>query len=237
MSPFTHYLRCEHLAPFLEAVRHQEPQLLLAFGDSNTCNAQYSAGAKQWGELLHSELRDQCSSQSLLFLNSGISGDCTVRGLRRWHSDVARFAPDCAIFAMGTNDRRLAAAEFRAAVERCLDRFAALGTRVLIRTPVPIMENEPKPAHLWRDDGALGERVAILRAIAEERALPLCDVYAHWHALEAAGTLSIGALMRDPVHTNGAGHQQVCRSVLPAFGCTPTFSWERAEASAASPGA
>ena len=219
--------RCAQLTPFLDAIRAQEPQLLLIFGDSNTANAHFTRGSKQWGELLHQELRDQCQSQSVLYLNSGISGDCTVRGLKRWHSDVARFQPNCAIFAMGTNDRRLKDAEFRAAVHRALDGFARLGSRVLVRTPIPILEKEPAPAHLWLTDSPLRERAQALCDIARERDLPLCDVYGHWHAQSADGTLDAGPLFADAVHSSALGHQHVARSILPAFGLAPTFCWER----------
>ena len=219
----THIHRCEVLHTFCEAIRQGEPTLFTTFGDSNTCNAHYSQGDKQWGELLHSELRDQLGSQSVLYLNGSISGDCTIRGLKRWYSDFDRFHADL-IFAMGTNDRRLKPAEFHDAIERTLDRCEAMGTRVLMRTPIPIIEFEPAPAHLWPDDKDLRERVDIIREIADTYALPLVDVYADWWDQEKAGTLNAPELFGDAVHTNGNGHRQVARSILPAFGLEPTFT-------------
>ena len=221
------FKRCENLQPFIDAISHEEPGLLCLFGDSNTCNTDFTKGAKQWGELLHSELRNQYSTQSVLLINAAISGMDTIGGLQRWHSDIARFQPDCAIYSHGSNDaNRVSADEFRDAMNRSLDKFAAMGTRVLVRTPVPVLEYEPKPGHIWHENVKADKIREIILEIADQRQLACVDVYAQFLAAEKEDNFDFESLMHDAVHTNALGHQMVYRCVAPAFGLKPHLSWE-----------
>ncbi len=227
-SPFArHVERAEKLAPFCERLRRKEHALLLALGDSNTCNTTFTRGGKQWPELLHSELRDHFGTQSVLLLNSGISGHDCQDVLRRLETDALRFRPDLTVLCLGSNDVRLTVDVFRAGMNEIIDRIEAGGGQVLLRTPTPIVEVEPPPKHLWTNDTEQRARIEIIREIAAERSLAFVDTYAQWWELEAAGWLPVNGLMHDQVHTNAIGHQIVCRGLLPAFGAPPTFAWER----------
>jgi lysophospholipase L1-like esterase len=222
------FLRCHELKGFLEDVRKKSPKLMLSFGDSNTCNAHYAEGSKAWGELLHSEMRDQLQSQSLLYLNSSISGDCVKKGLARWETDVHRFQPDLAFFCMGSNDaKRLSPELFRELTNEVLDRFKAMGTLVVMRTPIPVMEYDPKPEHFWDGDRQLKGLCSVIRDIADERELPFVDVYRRWWALESEGKIEVGHMYTDAVHANAKGHQIVCQTMLKAFGLSSDFVWQR----------
>lgn len=220
--------RTEPLAAFGAWLREGKHALLLALGDSNTCNTGFTRGAKQWPELLHSELRDRYQTQKILLVNSGISGDTVHNALQRWHTDVARFMPTLAIVCFGSNDaNKLDDAEFAEGLAEIVDRLQALSCGVLLRTPTPIMEFKPEPGHIWKEDRKLKRRVEQILELAARRELPCVDVYAHWCALEAAGELRMPELMTDAVHTNAAGHAMVFRSLAPAFGLPPVLAWER----------
>ena len=222
--------RPELLKPFLEAIRQQEPILLCALGDSNTCNANFTSGGKQWFEHLHSELRNQYNTQSILALNSGISGNTILDGLKRFHTDVGRFRPDCCIIAMGSNDsNKITNDEFRDGMRRCIDRLLTMGTQVVIRTTQPVCEWEPAPGHIWSGDVALKERNQVNEELADEYQVSFVDVYRQWCDWEKKGDLAIHELMYDAVHYNTAGHQQIYRSIAPLFSLTPDFYWERDE--------
>lgn len=228
----TYLSNCQKLQPFVERIKNHEHVLLLAYGNSNTCNAQFTRGGKQWPELLHSELRDQLSTQSILMLNSGISGDTALDGLARFETDVARFKPDCTIVRMGSNDaKRLSETEFYDAMALTLDKLSQLDSLPLLLTSTPVLEYEPKPGHIWQGDFSRREKMDVIRRIAGERQCPFVDIDAHWHDLEKDGKLPLEELMTDAVHTNALGHQLVCRTVAPAFGLQPTFTWERADRS------
>ena len=76
------YRRLDRLAALNARLAAGEPTMLVALGDSNTCNTKFSAGAKQWPELLHERLKDHHRHQRVLLLNSGVSGDCVERVLQ-----------------------------------------------------------------------------------------------------------------------------------------------------------
>ena len=220
--------RSEHLQRFLDMLKHQEPCLLSAFGDSNTCNTNFTNGGKQWIEHLHSELRNHYSTQAILVSNAGVSGNTVLDGLKRFHTDVERFRPDCCIIAMGSNDaKRVSNEDFEAGLHRCVDRLEAIGCIPVIRTSTPVLEYEPKPGHIWRGAQELEEKMAINLKVAAERNLAAVDVYRYWNDLETTGQLPLESLMHDAVHTNAQGHELVFKSIAPLFGLDGLFPWER----------
>lgn len=208
--------RCGTLQAFLGRVRAKVPTLLLALGDSNTNNTGFTAGAKQWPELLHSRIKDACASQSLLLVNAGVSGDAVTEAEARYATDVYRFRPELVILCLGSNDaNRLSDDAFRDGLGRLLDRLDRDGARVLLRTPTPVWERQP--SRIWPDDVKLRTKVEIIRRLADERALPFVDTYAWWCDLETRGDLVMERLMTDEVHTNAAGHALVEAQLAYAF--------------------
>ena len=229
MNPYIY--RCHKLKRFTDMLANKEPCLLSALGDSNTCNTNFTQGAKQWIEHLHSELRNHYNTQKVLLCNAGVSGDTILDGLKRFRSDVERFRPDCCIVAMGSNDaKRVSNQDFEAGLHRCIDRLETLGCSILVRTSTPVLEYEPQPGHIWQGASELCEKNAINLKVAEDRDLAAVDVYRYWADLEAAGMLDLGSLMHDAVHSNGRGHELVFRSIAGAFGLDARFSWEHTEA-------
>jgi lysophospholipase L1-like esterase len=224
-----HMAHLQRLEPFVELVRSGRPSLAVAFGDSNTCNTNFTRGAKQWPELLHTMLCNHFQTLQIRLVNSGVSGDCVRRALARWEVDVARFRPDLLIVAFGSNDaNRLGDDEFESGLRQICRRGRGAGAAVLLRTVTPLMEYEPAPPHLWADDERLRAKIEITRRVAAEEDVAFADVYADWWAREERGELAVAELMADAVHTNAAGHRQVARSLAPAFGLAPTFAWEQA---------
>jgi acyl-CoA thioesterase I len=214
-----HTANTKALIPFLENLRADRHQLMVAIGDSNTNNTNFTDGAKQWPELLHSRLKDACSTQKLLLVNAGVSGDTIHGALERFEQHVARFKPNLVILCFGSNDANRATDDaFRSDLETCLDRISAAGSLVLLRTPTPIVEMEPRPPHLWQADTALQTKVAVIQAIARERKLPFVDIYQLWKDEERQQTLACVPLFGDAVPTNAAGPRRVYEDLLPAFG-------------------
>lgn len=212
-----HVRQAEKLYPFLAKLRAHQPAMLITLGDSNTCNADFSGGAKQWPELLHTALKERFGYQELMLFNAGICGDTVVEALARLDRDVLRFQPDLVIVCFGTNDRKLEVVAFRRGLQELVQRIEATGATVLLRTPLPIMELEPAPPHIWKNDGELRDRLAVVREVAEARVLAFVDNYAAWCEGEAQGRLVMGELMADPIHSNAAGHRLIFEQLLEAF--------------------
>jgi len=232
----SHVLNAHVLEPLLARIRRKELAVLVALGDSNTCNASFTAGFKQWPELLHSELRIACVSQRILMVNAGMCGDTARGGLARLDSDVLRFQPSLTMVAFGSNDApRVTPAQFAEHMDAMVDRLQCAGSLVLLRTSPPVMELQPSPPHIWTNDEVHWRLMDDLRAMAERRGLPLVDHHRWWRDLEEQGKLHIADLMHDCVHPNAAGHQLLARQMGQAFGLPEKLHWERGEGEA--PGA
>lgn len=191
-----------------------EAVTIVCLGDSNTDNTGFTAGSKQWPELLHTALKMHYANIRVRVYNAGVSGDAVPEALARYERDVARLQPDLVIVCLGSNDSdRVSDADFRTGMNSLLDRINALPAACLLRTPTPVLEKRPQGHRIWTGDQPLVDKVLILRELARERALPLHDTFAQWHALEATGAWSIGAWMDDEVHTNAAGHRLVASQV------------------------
>jgi lysophospholipase L1-like esterase len=220
--------RAEGIRPFIDALAAKKHQVLVALGDSNTCNTAFTAGGKQWPELLHSELRDRYGTQEITLVNAGVSGDAVTEALKRLERDVLRYRPDLTMVCLGSNDAgRLSDEQFRAGLEEIIERVQAAGSLVVVRTPSPIVEHKPPPKHLWGGDATLRAKNAITREVAARRSLPLIDTYEQFWARERAGALDSGALYCDEVHLNAEGHRLMARGMAPAFGLDGAFAWER----------
>jgi acyl-CoA thioesterase I len=218
MPAAIHAVNSASLHPFLAKLRQGEPALIVAFGDSITCNSNCTNGAKQWPELLHTAIKDRFDNQAILLVNAGIGGETVLDGLRRLDRDVLRFRPDLTVVGFATNDSwRCTDVEFRDGIEQLCDRLAGGGSTILLRTAPPIMEREPPPPHLWRADHALRAKLEIIRNVAHTRQLALCDHYAAWLALEDQGRLLMENLMADEWHPNAVGHRLMFDQLLSLF--------------------
>jgi lysophospholipase L1-like esterase len=223
-------LHPEGLEPVTRRLRESTDTTIVALGDSNTCNATFTGGAKQWPELLHAELRIHFATQRVLLVNAGICGDTARGGLARLKTDVLRFSPHLTIVSFGSNDaKKVSREEFGEQINEMVDRLHKGGSAVLLRTAPPVMELEPPPPHIWRVDDAHRELMEVNRQVAVERRLPFVDNFGMWYDLEDQGKLNIASLMHDCVHTNARGHALIARQIAPAFGMPPSLHWERSE--------
>ncbi len=223
----------QHLVPIVDRIRRRDLVVMVALGDSNTCNASFTDGAKQWPELLHSELRIGLVSQRVLMVNVGICGDTAAGGLARLDTDVLRFAPSLVFVSFGSNDaQRVPPEEFRGQLETLVERVQQTGAVVALRTSPPVMELEPAPPHIWRNDDAHWRLMEVNREVAEGRGLPLIDHHLWWRRLEESGELRIGELMHDCVHPNACGHRLLARQMCAGFGLPVQLHFERGEGEA-----
>lgn len=215
----TYFLHTEKLNPFLDKLTAGRRMVMVFLGDSNTNNTNFTAGAKQYPELLHSKIKDHYNTQRLLMVNAGVSGDTIIDGLVRFTHDVGRFSPDLVVLAMGTNDSGpLSDVRFMDGMSQCIDRIEELGAIPLVRTPTPIVEYKPAPYHLYKNDVKLKAKVMAIRELVNRREIPMIDIYQMWHDAGEKETLDCSSLFCDEVHLNAAGHVRMFEDMLPLFG-------------------
>ncbi len=144
-------------------------------------------------------------SAPINIINAGISGDNADNATGRLDRDVLSFSPDLVIICFGLND----SASGENGVERygnCMKKLVMrckeAGAEVIIMTPNAVSDKlSPHVVNMGQpfvkkcveanikiyDDGVLDLYVEKARAVAKECGVPLCDVYAKWKALSAAG--------------------------------------------------
>ena len=135
-------------------------------------------------------------------INSGISGDNAVNGLSRIDRDVLCFNPDLVVVGFALNDS--CAGEdgkdrYYNAMSGIVDRVLKSGAECILLTPN--MMNVKTSCHLKGDlflnlaktfanvqnSGMLTDYVNIIKRIATEKDVPICDIYKSWIAMSEAG--------------------------------------------------
>ena len=138
----------------------------------------------------------------LNIINSGISGDNAVGALARIERDALNYNPDLVVVGLALNDSTAGMEkldEYRSAMTEIVKRVKNAGAECILLTPN--MMNEYVSCHIFDDltkniaegckkvqvEGVLDAYVEVIRDIAKEQGVKLCDVYAKWKAMSRAG--------------------------------------------------
>ena len=158
-----------------------------------------SAYSTAVGEILHTLY----PSVQVNIVNCGISGDSAVGGAARLERDVLSHRPDLAVLSFGLNDAtrgREGLSDYVSALEEMMEKLRAAGAEVIFLTQnfmctgvSPHIMNEPRFVSLAerfaeiQKSGVLGEYFAAAREVCRKTGAHLCDLYAVWEAMAAAG--------------------------------------------------
>lgn len=141
-------------------------------------------------------------SVQINIINSGISGDNAVRGAERLERDVLRYQPDLAVISYGLNDctRGLEKlSDYTTALSNIFDRLQKAGieciflTENMVNTYVDCNIHDPlliQTAEFlipFEKDGILAAYFEAAKAVAAQYGVKVCDCYAKWRTLAAAG--------------------------------------------------
>ena len=135
-------------------------------------------------------------------INSGISGDSAPSGLQRLDRDILSYHPDLVVLGFALNDSTFGLEgleQYYNAMTELVKRVKASGAECIVLTPN--MMNTNTSCHLRDDlfiglaerfakiqnDGTLDTYVDTVRKVARENDVVLCDVYAKWKNMQAAG--------------------------------------------------
>ena len=135
-------------------------------------------------------------------INSGISGDCATGGLERLERDVLQYKPDLVVvgFALNDSTRGLEALnEYCDTMEQILQKIQEFGAECIVLTPNmmntgvgrlvndEISLNVANTCGAVQNDGTLDKYVEGLKAVAAKKNVKVCDIYAQWKNMYAAG--------------------------------------------------
>lgn len=135
-------------------------------------------------------------------INAGVSGSNAPHGLERLERDVIRHNPDLTVVCFGLNDcgkREEGLNEYLSALGEILDRLKSAGGEIIFMTPnmmatgVSCRETDPlfrqiaEKISTLQNDGVLDMYIDSAKALCKEKNIPVCDCYAKWKAMDAAG--------------------------------------------------
>lgn len=135
-------------------------------------------------------------------INAGIGGDVAPHGLERLDRDVISHRPDLAVVCYGLNDAwggldGLPA--YEEALGAILDRLSAAGIETLFLTPNMMctevschLQDEAilemaRGAVQLQNSGVMDRYMESAKTVCARRGVPVCDCYAEWKLLQAAG--------------------------------------------------
>jgi lysophospholipase L1-like esterase len=131
-------------------------------------------------------------------INAGIQGLRSPRLLQVFREHWLALEPDILVVNLSNNDKDAEA--FAQALNGFVDVAAEHGIRVLFSLEANSIERRPAPP-----------MNATMRAVAEERGIPIVDVHG-----ALARQYDGGFLWWDPVHPTTLGHRLIAETLLPA---------------------
>lgn len=197
-----------------------KPKRVIFFGDSIT-----EAGVHPSGYI--SQIRDSIVQQGKAadydIIGTGIGGNKIYDLYLRLESDVLEKKPDLVFIYVGVNDvwhkkifgTGTDAPKFRQFYEALIRKIQANGAKVVLCTPACIGEKTDYTNSL---DGELNQYAQIIRDMAKQLDLPVCDLRKAFLAYNLANNtqnLESGILTTDGVHLNEKGNQLVAKLMLP----------------------
>lgn len=156
-----------------------------------------------YGSKLKRLLNGLYPSVQFNLINAGISGDSAKGGLKRLDRDVLSFHPDLVVVGFALNDAALmgqkGVEDYKATMSKILRRIAETGAEAIVLTPnamctevschlteKPLLKLAKNFAKL-QNDGVLTLYAEAAKDVAEKNGAAVCDVYAEWEKMIAAG--------------------------------------------------
>ncbi|MBR6547917.1 MAG: GDSL family lipase [Clostridia bacterium] len=152
---------------------------------------------------LHRILSNLYSNVPFHFINAGISGGTAGNGAARLERDVLRYSPDLCVVCFGLNDScnlsDQALDDYGAALTEIFTRLQQAGVEAILMTPnmmctkvfpdfeKPILTQVAQSVQQVQTSGRLAAFVDCAKNVARSHNVPICDCYAKWEQLAAAG--------------------------------------------------
>lgn len=194
---------------------------IVFFGDSIT-----AAGSLPGGYIYLIDEVVQAETAEVDVIASGVEGDDVRNLLDRVGPDVLNRSPGVVVIFIGVNDaasvsdgaEAVGTTSFRSGLVELIERVAQSGARAVVCTPAVLDEH---PYDGSRDNRLLDEFATVVREIAAERGLPVCDLrrsFTEYLSIHNPQDLSEGILTLDGVHFNSAGNRLAARVILETLG-------------------
>ena len=199
----------------VERIKDQDYYKIVLFGASNTERYMPSV---HWGDVLQVGLRTKFGKYCHV-INSGISGNNTIRALERFDRDVAAFAPDIVIITFAGNDcnpaKLVSIPDFSANLTKIVANVRALNAIPVLQTYYKINYADDKTGRAESFDCYMDA----IRDVAIKHDVFLVDQYKYFDALPH-DTL-IYKMLLNPLHVNESGNIFMGVNLLYHLGIDP----------------
>ena len=162
-------------------------------------------------------------------INAGISGDNAPNAVKRLGRDLLPYKPDLTIVCFGLNDMYFGMeklADYKAGLSTIVDRLLEIGSDVILMTP-PMAATYKHPlvqgaefgevaqhyARIWQD-GTVHAYMQVVRDVAAEKGVKLCDCFAKWERMYHAGVDTTKLLSNYINHPVRDLHPLIAHSLL-----------------------
>ncbi len=185
-----------------------EPVTIVCFGDSVTGLYYHTGGRRAYTDLLQLAIQRVYPSAEVTTFNAGISGNTTRDGLTRIDADVLAKKPSVVTVMFGLNDiTRVTINDYRANLLTIVEKIRGAGAEVVLCTPNSVITTASRPTE------KLEQYCDVVREIAREHSVTLCDCYAAYQHLRRQDAQAWRLLMSDEIHPNCNGHKRIAEQI------------------------
>jgi lysophospholipase L1-like esterase len=199
----------------------QKGDRIVFLGDSITVDAAAEIGFQT---LLADHIRRKHAELDVRLFNAGISGDKVTDLQARLDRDVLAQKSTVVVIAVGINDvwrgkDGTSIDRYEAGLKDLLARIGKTGARMVLCTPSVIGERKVNEF-----DRSLDQYAAIVRKVAAEAKIPVCDLrraFVEHLRIHNKSDEAENCLTRDGVHLNEAGNRLVAEQLAGVLGLSP----------------
>jgi len=205
---------------FVKKLQNQEHVEIVCTGDSITQWCYHTHKKPGYAGWFYDRLREKFYAYDMFLFNTGRSGSSTKDLLERIERDVIRFEPDFATVMIGMNDAvdgEQGLSGFEERLSAIVQKISRAGIEFMVMTQNCLPTGLPEGTS-GAVRSALPAYTEVIRAVAKQYAVPLCDVYAEYERRLIENYDAYWFLMDDPIHPNEEGHSLIADLLLNAVG-------------------
>jgi len=144
-------------------------------------------------------------------INTSIGGENSVKGAKRFDSEVLVHRPDLLFIDYGLNDRSIGLEKAGIAWESMIRKALRKNIKVILLTPSP-----DQKVNLTNPDNELGKHALQIKNLAKKYGVGLADSYEQFHKIAVSGD-TISNYMSQVNHPNEKGNHLIAGEIMKYF--------------------
>lgn len=184
------------------------PVKIVCFGDSVTGLYYHTGGRRTYTDMLGIALKQIYPKGNIEMINAGISGHTTKNALDRIEKDVLAHQPNLVTVMFGLNDMvKVPIEEYEKNLHAIADQIRDTGSGLVFCTPNAVITTENRPVE------RLVKYCDIVRKVAAERGIPLCDSFSEFEKMRETDPEEWRLTLSDEIHPNMGGHKAIAEQL------------------------